>query len=326
MAAAPAQPPPSAPDRAWPATAADRPEALLERVQDLHARLDEAPEATVRAVAEELVTAVVQMYGAGLQRIMAGLYAGGKVGERVAGTVADDPLVATLLLIHDLHPVPLEERVLAALASVRPYMESHGGDVELLALEGGIVRLRLRGSCSGCAASSATLELAIKQALEERAPDLAGLEVEGVAPAASGRPLPMAEISRPPGAGGHRLSPASGGGAELPVIAAPGAPSVAWRPLEIEAEPPVGGLRPVTVAGAALVLANVEGSLLAYRDICAGCGGPLHDGELAGGALRCRHCGRSFWPARAGRSGDGEPLQLAPVPLLRGADGVRVAL
>ena len=84
------------------------------------------------------------------------------------------------MLIHDLYPVPLEERVAEALDSVRPYMESHGGNVELLCLEDGVARLRLEGSCDGCPASSSTLELAIKTALEEAAPDLIGIEVEGL--------------------------------------------------------------------------------------------------------------------------------------------------
>ena len=66
-----------------------------------------------------------------------------------------------------------------ALDSVRPYMESHGGNVELLGIEDGVARIRLEGSCEGCPASASTLELAIKQALDEAAPDLEGLLVEG---------------------------------------------------------------------------------------------------------------------------------------------------
>ena len=77
--------------------------------------------------------------------------------------------VASLLLIHDLYPVDLQTRVIEALDTVRPYMESHGGNVELLALEHGVARIRLQGSCSDCSASSVTLELAIKQALDETA-------------------------------------------------------------------------------------------------------------------------------------------------------------
>ncbi len=57
-------------------------------------------------------------------------------------------------MIHDLHPVPLEGRVHVALEQVRPYMESHGGNVELLSLDDGVARLRLEGSCSDCSASA----------------------------------------------------------------------------------------------------------------------------------------------------------------------------
>ena len=293
------------------------PEALIERVQDLQARLDESGDGPTQRLADELVSAVVRMYGAGLQRIMAGLAAGAG-GEQVASGLAEDPLVATLLLIHDLHPVPLEDRVQAALESVRPYMESHGGNVELLSLEDGVARLHLRGSCSDCSASSVTLELAIKQALEDSAPDLLGLEVEGVAAQVTGVELPMADGN---GAG----TP----GSELPVIQAGSAPAArgpVWHELASADELAPDSMQALTVAGTALVLANVEGTLLAYRDVCAGCSEPLHDGELVAGALSCRHCGRSFFLPRAGRSIDGDRLQLEPVPLLREQGRAKVAL
>ena len=123
-------------------------------------------------------------------------------GERIAVSLTDDALVSTLLLIHDLHPVPLEDRVQAALDSVRPYMESHGGNVELLSLEQGVARIHLQGSCSDCSASAVTLELAIKQALEDAAPDLEGLEVVGVAPQTmGGAGLPMVTGSAADGDG-----------------------------------------------------------------------------------------------------------------------------
>ena len=144
----------------------------------------------MRARTDELVAAVVGLYGEGLERIFATLAEAGQAGAELAARLADDGVVASLMLIHGLYPVALEQRVAEALASVRPYMESHGGDVELLGLEDGIARVRLVGSCDGCPASASTLELAIKQALDEAAPDLEGLVVEGVAggaPAAGGR-------------------------------------------------------------------------------------------------------------------------------------------
>jgi Fe-S cluster biogenesis protein NfuA/nitrite reductase/ring-hydroxylating ferredoxin subunit len=307
-------------------TQEDGPEQLIERVQDLQAALDGAADSPLSGLAEELVSAVVQMYGAGLEQIVARLFAAGEVGERMAVSLTDDPLVSTLLLIHDLHPVPLGDRVQAALDSVRPYMESHGGGVELLGLENGVARIFLQGSCSDCSASSVTLELAIKQALEEAAPDLEGLEVEGVAPQTvnySGPPthpqttLPMITGSAP------------ATGMELPVVIAdpPAHPiAPAWFEVASVGELADGDVVPVAVQGLPLLIANVDGALLAYRDVCAACGGTMHDGALAAGALACRHCRRSFFLPRAGRSMDDDKIQLEPVPLLRADGRVKVAL
>jgi len=267
---------------------------LVDRVQELEARLESTGDAATRELAEELVSAVVHMYGAGLERIVGALMASAE-GELVAASLAGDPLVATLLLIHDLHPVPLEQRVQGALDSVRPYMESHGGNVELLSVERGVARIHLRGSCSDCSASSVTLELAIKQALEEAAPDLEGLEVEGIT-------------------------------AELPVVMPVPAPAPLWFDVESVASLADGSLAAVSVAGSDLVVANVDGSLLAYRDRCASCGAHLHSGLLMAGALSCPECARSFFLPSAGRSMDDDRLQLEPVPLLREDGRVKVAL
>ena len=157
-----------------------------------------APGPGCAPTAEDLVSAVIEMYGQGLERIVEILDEDEGAGE-IKQQLADDGVVASLMLIHDLYPVPVEERVAEALDNVRPYMESHGGNVELVSLEEGVARLRLEGSCDGCPASSSTLELAIKTALEEAAPDLLGIEVEGIEQdllnpvVVTGTPLPMAE-------------------------------------------------------------------------------------------------------------------------------------
>jgi len=272
-------------------------------MQELGERLS-AVDPVSREIADELVGAVVQMYGVGLERIVSVLEEAGPAGEALRDELVADPVVASLLLIHDLYPVPLDERVAQALERVRPYMESHGGDVELLGVADGIARLRLQGSCKSCSASSATLELAVRQALEEAAPDLRGMEVEGVA-----EPEPRVT------------------GVELPIAAAPGpAPAPSWFDLDGVAALAPEQLAAVDVAGASLVVANVEGTLLAYRNACASCAGRLENGVLSAGALTCASCGRSFFLPRAGRSLDDERIQLDPVPLLREQGGVRVAL
>jgi Fe-S cluster biogenesis protein NfuA/nitrite reductase/ring-hydroxylating ferredoxin subunit len=289
-------------------------EKLVELVQELQAQLDAAGDSAPRGLAEELVSAVVQMYGAGLERIVDALLAAGDEGQRIAAALAEDQLVATILLIHDLHPIALEDRVRGALDSVRPYMESHGGGVELLSLEHGVARVHLRGSCSDCSASSVTLELAIKQALDEAAPDLEALEVEGVAPQTGG------------GAGLPMVTNSGATGTELPVVMSPPAAASSWYEVGAVDGLAEGAMTRATVAGRELVMANVGGTLLAYRDRCADCGGPLHDGELVRGALACRQCARSFFLPRAGRSLDDDAIQLEPVPLLREQGRVKVAL
>jgi Fe-S cluster biogenesis protein NfuA/nitrite reductase/ring-hydroxylating ferredoxin subunit len=294
------------------------PVELLERVQELTARLDEYPDERARELSQDLVSAVMAMYGDGLRRIVDTIGRSREAGATIIDELSQDGVVSSLLLIHDLYPSSLEERVVEALDTVRPYMESHGGNVELLGIDDGVARLALQGSCNGCAASRATLELAIKQSLDQHAPDLAGLEVEGIVEEpAHGRPPP----SEPPG-NGFELPMVHASTSELPL--APEQPS-RWLPLSVGAETALGQLTAVDVEGAELLVANVDGSLLAYRNACASCGDRLDDGELSAGILCCPGCGAEFDLPRAGRAAGGQPLQLTPVPLLS-AGGVRVAV
>ncbi len=293
-----------------------QPGELLDRVQELSAAVEELSDVRARELAQELVGAVIAMYGDGLRRIIEAIERSRAAGATILDELSEDGAVASLLLIHDLYPVGLEDRVLEALETVRPYMESHGGNVELVEIEEGVARLALQGSCNGCAASRATLELAIKQALEEHAPDLVGLEVEGVAePATRGVELPVV----------------SSGMTELPMIhsenllPSPEAKPARWVALAHAEGLQHGEFRALDVEGATLLLANIDGTLLAYRDRCASCGGQLHDGELGGHMLRCPTCEVEFDLPRAGRAAGGEPLQLTPVPLLAG-DAIRVAV
>jgi len=190
------------------------PELLLERVRELSEAVEELPDPRARELASELVSAVIAMYGDGLERILAAIAESGGAGDAILDRLTQDGAVSSLLLIHDLYPVDLRERVIEALETVRPYMESHGGNVELVSLNDGVARLALQGSCNGCAASRATLEQAIEQALAEHAPDLAGLEVAGVVDAT---PAPGAPPPTPAPAGGCEL-PMASPAVELPMV------------------------------------------------------------------------------------------------------------
>jgi Fe-S cluster biogenesis protein NfuA len=136
---------------------------LVARVESLLGQLDGDPRAT------EAVQALVELYGEALARVVSG------------ADPAEDELLSHLLLVHDLHPVDVETRVRQALDDVRPYLGSHGGDVELLGVADGVAHLRLEGTCNGCPSSSVTLRNAIEDAIMQAAPELDRIDAEGVA-------------------------------------------------------------------------------------------------------------------------------------------------
>ena len=151
--------------------------ALGHRIEQLLDGLRAAGDRRARERAEELLRLVTELYGAGLARIMDLVSEHApELAERLAG----DELVGSLLLVHDLHPDALAVRVEDALDSVRPFLATHGGDVELLAVDPdiGAVQLRLVGSCDGCPSSAVTLQDAVQRAILEAAPEVVRIDVD----------------------------------------------------------------------------------------------------------------------------------------------------
>jgi Fe-S cluster biogenesis protein NfuA/nitrite reductase/ring-hydroxylating ferredoxin subunit len=298
------------------------PEELIERVQVLQADLDQISDPRARQVAEDLVGAIVELYGEGMRRIVDTLETAGENAAPIRDAMADDGVIASLLLIHDLYPVPLDERVMEALDQVRPYLDSHGGGVELLDVSEGVARIRLEGSCKTCPASSATLELAVKQALDEVAPDLEGLIVEGLAdsePAPStGFDLPVLQVS----SNGDQEAASKTAQAQAAFNSSNGG---AWHSLAEADSVAEGRIQSAEVGGATLAVARIDGTLLAFLDCCPSCSSPVAGGTLLGGVLACPECGASYELPRAGLATDGG-TQLDPVPLLADSGGARVAL
>lgn len=186
------------------ATEQHAPEELVERVQELLGSLDEIADPVAQQRVQELIGTVLELYGAGLERVLGIVSDAGDVALPIRDALLDDGVVSSLLLIHGLFPISLEERVIEALDSVRPFLASHGGNVEFLGVDEGVARLRLEGSCNGCPSSAATLENALKEAIDATAPDLLGLEVEGVVGLAEdagesegGLSLPVVQVGVP---------------------------------------------------------------------------------------------------------------------------------
>ena len=269
--------------------------AYGERLQKLLAEVEALPYPGARELIQDCMESVLGFYGAGLKRILQVVSEDGPEGRKVYRDLIRDDVVKGLLLIHDLHPLDLEARLLEALDKVRPYLKSHGGNVELISLENDVARLRLHGTCQSCASSSVTLELAIRHAIEQACPDLAHFEVEGVAqekPAAS-------RISR-------RIV-------------------TDWTVVKSAHQLQEGAWMPVRLGDVRLVICKINGTLYAYRNRCPACNMPLDTGSFEGGFLSCS-LNHRYDVVRAGRCAEIPSAHLDPLPLLVQDNVVKVAL
>lgn len=270
------------------------------------------PSPAARA-AEELVGLLVGLYGDGLAAIVAVLRESGEPGAAILAQLGDDPQVEGLLLLHDLHPLDVDARIQRALDRVRPYLGSHAGGVQYLGVADGVARLRLEGSCNGCASSTATVELAIRSAVEDAAPEVTSVAVEGMTAAPEPGLLQIGR--RPPDEAGHlagSAGPEPGGEAGWVTLPALGPPSS--RPVT------------ATAGGITVLVCSVRGTLYAYLDACASCGSSMADGTLNREELTCPGCGSRYNVHLAGKGLDGLAGHLDPLPLLTDSTGVRVAL
>ncbi|OBF79165.1 hypothetical protein A5791_11600 [Mycobacterium sp. 852002-51163_SCH5372311] len=283
---------PEGPGTQW-RTAGDRIQTLLDSCA--------AGGATAYERAQELVREVVGLYGAGLERIMQLAAETSSPEGGLTERLATDDLVASLLLVHGLHPHDVHRRVSDALDRVRPYLGSHGGDVDLREItDDGVVRLAFTGSCKSCPSSAATLELAVQDAVRAAAPEISSIEVVTATPAGI---IPTESLWAPLRSNGHGPT--------------------RWHPI-----PEVGELEPGEVGGflvaeTTVLACRVDDQTLAYRDHCPVCQDSLAGAQLRAGTtqtmLRCPRCQTDFDVVRAGAGPGG--VHLEPLPLLT-RDGV----
>lgn len=196
-------------------------------------------------------------------------------GQQALRAAVTDEVVYSVLRHHELIKPSLHERIEQALASVRPMLASHGGDVELVQviLPDG-VEIRLLGTCDGCPASALTLSAGVEKAIQEHCPEITRIRQ------AKGQP--------------HR--PGNGGG-EAPVhFVSPFARNEdsGWLPACSLSAVPEGGVVALDVAGEALLLSRLRERVVCYRNACAHLGMPLDLAEVRDGILTCPHHGFQY--------------------------------
>jgi Fe-S cluster biogenesis protein NfuA/nitrite reductase/ring-hydroxylating ferredoxin subunit len=272
----------------------------ISRMETLLEELETLADPNARSKAAEMAQVLLELYGEGLARMME-VIAQGQERERIFEAFAGDELVSHLLLLHGLHPLDVQTRIVRALEEVRPYLQSHGGNVEFLGVKEGVARLRMQGSCSGCPSSTMTLKLAIEEAILKAAPDLEGIEAEGVAEEPAPKPA-MTFVAGPTLRKKEKKLPEVDGASWTVVGGLPQLSS--------------GGKLVKEVSGEPVLFLKVGDDFYAYRHLCPGCGESLQEGSLEGAELTCSGCTRRYDVRRAGRCVDDPQLHLEPIPLL----------
>lgn len=278
-------------------------EELAKRVDDAVAALaDLDPKA--RAVAEELKSALEAVHRAGLVTIVRRMREDD--GARaVLFELVDDPVVHLLLSLHEIirpDPVTHANRV---LVTVRPQLQSHGGDVTLVGVEDGIAYVRLEGACNGCSMSSVTLRNLVQEALVEGVPSITAVEVLPNEPSPTLIPLEAL-----------RIGPSRDGWARMGPAADVADGDVTVRSLTTDAG-----------ESAEVLVISVDRRLSAYRNECAHEAMPLDNAilDLGNGTLTCPWHGFCY-DASSGEclSAPGAQLEQLPLRVDNGDVWVRV--
>jgi Fe-S cluster biogenesis protein NfuA/nitrite reductase/ring-hydroxylating ferredoxin subunit len=231
----------------------------LERLETIFAAWDEAP----RSLVEAYRRAIEGLHREALRRLIRTLKAQPAALAAMKEAVADE-VVYAVLRHHGLIKPSLNERVEAALASVRPMLAAHGGDVQLLKIEPPAVELRLTGACDGCASSALTFQAGIRKAIEEQCPEITQIvQAKGLARSDRVR----------------FLSPFAIEGND------------AWLPAGAVSDIPEGGIRAANIGGENVALFRRGEVVTCFQDACAHLGMPIHGGQIEGNIISCPHHG-----------------------------------
>jgi Fe-S cluster biogenesis protein NfuA/nitrite reductase/ring-hydroxylating ferredoxin subunit len=266
-----AAPEPAPAETARPEAARSSLAALRHDIEALEALVSSWDERERNAVAA-LERALDALHKEALTRMIRALKSSPAAAAALREVVADE-VVYAVLRHHDILRPSLQERVEAALVSVRPQLAAHGGDVELVAIDPpDVVSVRLLGSCDGCSAAGLTMKAGVEKAIVDQCPEVHQVRVVNGSLASSGAS----------GAGVRFVSPFAA------------AERHGWVPATRLEDVPEGGVLALELEGHSLLLSRIGTSVSCFENACAHLGMPLDGGEISGGVITCPHHGFRF--------------------------------
>lgn len=260
-------------------------EELAAAVDDAAAAVaDLEPEA--RAAAEQLQRAIEAFHKPALTTIVRTLRDDAR-GKELLFALVDEPEVRAVLALQGIIRADPATRANQALATVRPYLQSHGGDVELVRIEDGAAKVRLQGSCNGCSMSAVTLRETVEEALVDQVEEIDRVEVLEDEPTPAFIPLESVGVRRS----------AETGWVEGPEVG----------------DVPVGGMTRFDVGEASFVATNIDQRIAVFRNACIHQGLSLDGGLVSEGVLTCPWHGFTF-DASSGECISAPGAQLEQIP------------
>ncbi len=302
-------------------------EELLGQLSALVAELEQYPDTEAREQALDIVQIILKLHGEVLRRILA-TFESLPMKSEIYSRMLGDEVIRAILTIHDLLPEELETRVARAIEELRPFLIAQGCDVKLLGVDDGRALLRLMRNGKG-APPVAALKLEIEKVLDVAAPELLGIDIEGVAEqveatakaaallgamiapprseAAAASPAKLVQIKRP------RPDTTNVSGTWVSVV----------RALGFED----GQFKVVNYAEINLLVCKLDGEFYTYRNACpAESGRTLDDALFDSPVLTCTCHGYSYNLRRAGACVEKPELRLHSMPSKVEDDKVKVAL
>jgi nitrite reductase/ring-hydroxylating ferredoxin subunit/Fe-S cluster biogenesis protein NfuA len=235
----------------------------VERLEEIFATWEETPRGAVEAYRR----AIEALHGEALTRLVRALKSDPAALAAMKRAIADE-IVYAVLRRHGIIKASLAERVELALASVRPMLASHGGDVELVKVAPPKIEVRFVGACDGCPASALTFHAGVKKAVEDACAEITEVvQVKGL-----------------------------GGGESCINFVSPFALHAKgnWLQVGTLSEIPEGGIRAMSIEGEKVILSRQGSVVTCFQNACAHLGFALDDGEINDGVITCPHHGFQY--------------------------------
>ena len=279
----------------------------FEQLNILLESVEQHPDEQVRNHVRALVYTMLDLHHGALQRIV-DIITVQPDGDATLQELVRDELVQAVLMVHELLPYTLEERIEKALETAREQLKVYGADVALVSVNNGVALMKLMGSSATANVSSSILKAEIEHAVHAAAPDLLDIEYEDIiARLPDVKPVKLVQIlSRKTT---EKVSPKY---TLMPIIRAD--------------QVPVNELRIVEVGDINLLMCNVAGTIYAFQNACAHEGLSLENGLLEGGVLTCPHHGHQFDVRQGGRCVTDPSLRLESLTVKMENNVVKVVL